>query len=378
MDKFIDVLQEESARQLNRDDSCFSLDISLYDPWNFYRTLQLLVKEHDMDMTFQSSSLGMGIQASITIAILRAYAEMNLPNKTPIFIDEPELYLHPQAQKNFYNLLREMTLDEVDGQGGIVREGLQIFYTTHSPNFLRTDKFNEIFVVRKDKDQGTYINNANPKSFCDDLYTRQKIQTNDEELMLHFYNAYENTGDSQRANEAFFATKVVLVEGQSESLILPYFFGLHKFDYIKDGISIVCCGTKDELDRFFRLYNEFGIPCYMIFDGDKQHEGTPSEDNTKRKNIDLLSLFGEGNIAWPDGIPSDRYLAHEKTFEDTFGFETSSKGLKLFKEVKEIITDGSSTPAWAPKLIDKLKKMDSPLSSVLQTSHAKDDTEVPF
>ncbi len=39
-------------------------------------------------------------------------------------------------------------------------------------------------------------------------------------------NAYDETGDSQKANEAFFAKKVVLVEGQTETWVLPYFFDL--------------------------------------------------------------------------------------------------------------------------------------------------------
>jgi putative ATP-dependent endonuclease of OLD family len=59
MDQFTEILQKESAKQLNREESSFSIDLSLYDPWNFYRTLQLLVKEKDMDMQFQASSLGM-------------------------------------------------------------------------------------------------------------------------------------------------------------------------------------------------------------------------------------------------------------------------------------------------------------------------------
>jgi putative ATP-dependent endonuclease of OLD family len=80
---------------------------------------------------------------------------------------------------------------------------------------------------------------------------------------LSYQNAYENTGDSQKASEAMFAKKVILVEGESESLILPYFFKLLNYDYIAKGISIVRCGGKSELDRFYRLYAEFGIPCYI-------------------------------------------------------------------------------------------------------------------
>jgi predicted ATP-dependent endonuclease of OLD family len=46
-----------------------------------------------------------------------------------------------------------MTEDKKDENGEIIQEGLQIFYTTHSPNFLRTDEFHEIFIVRKTKEK---------------------------------------------------------------------------------------------------------------------------------------------------------------------------------------------------------------------------------
>lgn len=366
MDKFLEIIQRESAKQLNRDESDFTIDLSLYDPWNYYKTLQLLVNEVDMNMKFQVSSLGMGVQASITIAILKAYSELNLPNKTPIFIDEPELFLHPQSQRNFYNILREMSEDEINQETGeIIREGLQIFYTTHSPNFLRTDKFGEIYIVRKTRDKGTYCNKANVNDFTIDLEIRKGIVSTFDEMSLRFKNAYENTGDSQRANEAFFAKKIILVEGQSESLILPYLFDIYGFDYVKDGISIVRCGCKDEIDRYFRLYNEFGIPCYVIFDGDKQHEGGKFEQGTKDKNKAILELFGE-DAEWADGKIYKRFFGFEKRLEDYLGFQTVEKGLKLFIQVKENIKSEDRLPAWVEKIIEKIKVLDSPLPSVLK------------
>ncbi len=378
VDKFLSILRTESARQLNKNPDEFSIDLSMYDPWNFYRTLQLLVKEVEMDMQFQASTLGMGVQASITIAVLKAYASLHLPNKTPIFLDEPELFLHPQAQRNFYNMLREMTEDEVNPlTGEVINEGLQIFYTTHSPNFLRTDHFDEIHLVRKDKDEGTYCKTAIVKDFVIDLNARTGISSDEESVLLHFKNAYENTGDSQRANEAFFAKKIILVEGQSEILALPYFFDLVGFDHIREGISIVRCGNKDEIDRFFRLYNEFGIPCYIIFDGDKQHEGTKDESRTMDKNKVILGLFASP-ADWSDGIVHDRYFGFEKEFESHLGFTTTKKGIQLFIEIKENITKKEQVPIWVNDLVTRVSDLSTPLPSILKdgTSNATPDDEI--
>ncbi|MCL4732975.1 AAA family ATPase [Patescibacteria group bacterium] len=376
MDKFVSILQEESAKQLNRRQDEFTIDLSLYDPWNFFRTLQLLVSESDTGMTFQASVLGMGVQASITIAILKAYAQLSLPNKTPIFLDEPELFLHPQAQRNFYNLLREMSENEIDPSSGEVkREGLQIFYTTHSPNFLRTDFFDEIHLIRKNKERGTYINTAEFQDFVDDLKIRKGINSSLEEMSLHFKNAYENTGDSQKANEAFFARKIILVEGQSESLILPYLFELLKFDFIKEGITIVRCGGKDEIDRFFRLYNEFGIPCFIIFDGDKQHLGTKDEASTKKKNSAIFELFGI-TAEWADGKVYDRFLGFENDLESNLGFSTTKKGLDLYIETKSKIISVKNLPTWVSTVVEKVKSMDDPSGSVLKKAAPANDDEI--
>ena len=367
MHKFLTILQEESAKQLNRPKTDFIVDLSLYDPWNFYKTLQLIVKEPDMGLEFQASSLGMGVQASISIAILKAYSELNLANKSPIFIDEPELFLHPQAQRNFYKILRELAEEIKDPQGKILKEGTQVFYTTHSPNFLSAGTFDEIFVVRKNVEHGTLLRYAKAEAFVQDLKIRRNIDTTQENLLLHFRNSYENTGDPQKANEGFFAKKVILVEGQSEMLLLPYFFGLIEFDFIKEGISIVRCGNKGEIDRFYRLYCEFGIPCYIIFDGDKHLIGTEDERSNVRKNRAIMELFGIPED-YPDGEPKGKYFGFEDVLEKNLGFETNKKGLILYVETKEMVSSGKiGVPDWVKMVKDKITSLsESDVESVLK------------
>jgi putative ATP-dependent endonuclease of OLD family len=358
MKKFLDILQEESAKQLNRPKTDLTVDLSLYDPWNFYKTLQLIVKEPDMDLEFQASNLGMGVQASISIAILKAYSELNLANKSPIFIDEPELYLHPQAQRNFYRILQDLAKDKYDEEGNLIREGTQIFYTTHSPNFLSAGNFDSIYIVRKTRDDGTYLKYGDVDLFIEDISLRLGVTTSPEDLLLRYKNAYENTGDTQKTNEGFFAKKIILVEGQTEALLLPLFFDYTSFDYIKEGISIVRCGNKSEIDRFFRLYSEFGIPCYIIFDGDKHLEGTDEEEENIKRNKAILSLF-ESNVSdYPDGDIKNRYLGFEDELENNLGFQTSDKGLNLYIKVKEKLKDGSLTvPTWISEVENKVTNL---------------------
>ena len=368
MKKFTTILQEESARQMNMKPSDFQLNFNLYDPWNFYKTLQILVKEPDIGLEFQASQLGTGAQASITIAILRAYSEIKLGGGNPIFIDEPELFLHPQAQRNFYKILRKLTDDN----------DLQNFCITHSPYLLSLEHFDEIFVVRKTKEKGTYIRNGDVDKFIKDLKIRKGIDTDSEKLKLYYKNVFEQTADSISSLEAFFARKVILVEGESEALILPYFFEKTDFDYIKEKITIVKCGSKNELDRFYRLYSEFGIPCFVIFDGDKDKE---NKENHKQMNNDLFDILGETKINdFTDGKLHNNYLGfandfnyalRKSGFKDVYNesnADKSPKGLKLFLKVKEQIADSTvNVPNWVEEIKDRVLELPGEVNSVLKS-----------
>lgn len=356
MEQFVDILRTETASQLGRELSEFNVDLNMYDPWNLFRTLQIMVNEEDTGLTFRASELGMGVQASITIAILKAYSKLKLNNNTPIIIDEPELFLHPQGRRNFYKIITDLA-----------DSGTQVILTTHSSEFISLARFNEIYVVRKNRDRGTYIRNADPDRFIVDLQQRHPaIKTNTSELMLEYLNAYEGTGDSQRASEAMFARKAILVEGESEVLILPYFFDLLGYNYIRNGITIVRCGGKSEIDRFYRLYSEFGIPCFVIFDGDYQNLGQDDEKSTIAKNKGILNLFGITDD-FPDNNVHDNFLGFKYRLEENLeiGDVGNAKALKLYKRVRASITSTNQVPKWVSEVIDKIDALPSEANSIL-------------
>ena len=120
MSELSHLLQEETSKQLNCTPNDLTIDLNIYDPWNLFRTLQIFIHEQSSGVQMRASDMGMGVQASLTIAILRAYSKLKLHNQTPIFIDEPELYLHPQARRKFYRILEELA-----------ESGTQVFLTTH-------------------------------------------------------------------------------------------------------------------------------------------------------------------------------------------------------------------------------------------------------
>ncbi len=361
MSELMGIMQDETSRQLNCSPNELSIDLNAYDPWNLFKTLQIFVTEQATGTQMRAVDMGMGVQASLTIAILRAYSKLQLRNQTPIFIDEPELYLHPQARRQFYKVIEELA-----------DSGTQVFLTTHSSEFVDLGHFDQIYMVRRSTDKGTYVRTANPDNFLADLRARcPHIKSADKSsLMVEYQNAFENTGDSQRAAEALFASKVILVEGESESLIIPFCFDRIGYDYIGKGITIVRCGAKNEIDRFYRLYSEFGIPCYMVFDGDRDSEGKRSvqeEESNIKKNRAILALCGCTDD-YPDGHLHERYFGFQRMLEDSLNIGEvgkNTKGLKLFRRFKDAVNSGMSVPKWIHFLTKKIDQLPSEAQSVL-------------
>ena len=210
---------------------------------------------------------------------------------------------------------------------------------------------------------------GDPDKFATDLKCRTRVDSDVETLMLHYRNAFENTGDSQKAAEALFASKIILVEGESESLILPFCFDQIGYDYVGKGISIVRCGGKNELDRFYRFYSEFGIPCYILFDGDLQNADTPDAGHTIKANRAILTLFGEEGD-FPDGYIHDNYLGFTRRLEEGLRIgEIGSgiKGVRLFVKFKEALQEGASIPAWVEKISNKIDALPDEAASILKS-----------
>ena len=84
-------------------------------------------------------------------------------------------------------------------------------------------------------------------------------------------------------SEIFFAKKVILVEGQTDKIVLGYLskrLGIYKYDY-----SILECGSKSLIPQFIKLLNVFKIPYVAVYDRDNHLWRTPEEiENSNQKN----------------------------------------------------------------------------------------------
>jgi hypothetical protein len=159
-----------------------------------------------------------------------------------LLIEEPELYLRPQAQRYLYRLLREFSLS-----------GNQAIYSTHSPAFLNVARLDELVFVERLPQTGTRALQPEPVSADEDF-----------RVMTEF--------DAARS-ELFLARAVVLVEGLTEKLVLPFVFSAVGYDADREAISIIECGGKPNIPLFVRICRATGIPFVVVHDSDRRTSG---------------------------------------------------------------------------------------------------------
>jgi hypothetical protein len=181
-----------------------------------------------------------------------------------LLVEEPELYLRPQAQRYLYRLLRDF-----------MSAGNQVIYSTHSPAFLNVSRLDELVFVERRARTGTRALQPDPVSPNEDF-----------RVMTEF--------DAARS-ELFLARAAVLVEGQTEKLILPFVFSALGYDADREAISIVECGGKPNIALFARICRATGIPFLVVHDSDRRPGGRLAAAE-RELNALIASTAGEERV----------------------------------------------------------------------------------
>lgn len=243
---------------------------------------------------------GDGIKRAVTFALLRTYVEqvkqqkketaeakknaqpeievdneLEINEQPYIFLfEEPELYLHPNAQRILFEALEKLT-----------EAKSQVFVTTHSPMFFSPQSTGTFIKVVKQ-----YIENEKPYGKFLTINLLKEIEAKDAFQII----CYENN------TVAFFADKVVLVEGDSDLIYIKEISKLLNIDWDFDGhnIPIISINGKSNVKRFVDFYNFFNIKCFCIVDSDALIDGfekfnVPTEIKKERdaflKLLDLIA-----------------------------------------------------------------------------------------
>lgn len=239
------TIQETAQRMLGfmggKAAASFSVQFGFVDPTSPHSALRLLCNQDGV--LLPADALGMGEQSAIVVGMFEAFRQKGTGLDT-VLIEEPEMYLHPQAQRYFRRLL----VDMVDaGQA-------QIIMTTHSPVFADMTRFRSLRLVRKASDGAV----SAARVLKDD------IPFLDEELAKERLAQYFNADSA----EVLFSRGALLVEGHGDRLAALEVASKLQLDLDAEGLSIVACGGKNTLPFYARACRSLGIPFAVLHDTD--------------------------------------------------------------------------------------------------------------
>ncbi|MEI6258468.1 MAG: ATP-dependent endonuclease [Deltaproteobacteria bacterium] len=326
-------------------------------------TLEVLLSAPKLyvDDGFRNSveNKGHGLQRAVIFAILRRYAEYmtSAPDGKKrnliLAVEEPELYMHPQAQRTIRRVFRK-----------IAEGGDQILFSTHSSLLVEVTYFDEIIRMEcscgKIDGKKTTISTAWQlpiAKMIEDLEARNprlKGKATAESMRDLYSHAY-----NPRRNEGFFASKIILVEGLTEEYSLPiYADAIPSCAFDPQGISVVECGGKGSMDRLFRIFNELHIPCYILFD----YDSGSSDKNIINKSKELLALAGESQDVPKSLLVTDCIACFPNKWESDLKDEIPDTDT-LSREVRNELglSDDSGKPLIARYIARKLTERKPPV-----------------
>jgi len=284
---------------------------------------------------------GNGIQRLCIISLLRTYNDVkklteDIERNVIIAIEEPEIYLHPPIKRATYKLLRSLS-----------QKRDQIIYSTHDGYFVSVEHFDELRLFRKLKGEKpvTKIYEFGLDELVKHYDKCYKITVNEKSLRHRFTHICDET-----KNEGFFANKIVLIEGETEKYALPIYFSHAGFDVDNERVAIISAESVDNISYLYTIFNEFHIPCFLIFDGDKpeiDYEELKKKGNEKkrgeilgksRRNKKLLKFIGEkfdeeAEYFFPPTTIKEKYAIWEKDFENTF-----HRSVDIYEKIKDEAT----------------------------------------
>lgn len=172
-------------------------------------------------------------------------ADINL-----LFIEEPEAHTHPQMQYVFIKNIKELLNEGRKLKDTDVEICLQTFMTTHSSHIVAECDFDDIkYFVRSENIDGNNIVSKN-LSELRAIYQKEQGEENNRFKFLKHYLTLNRS-------EIFFADKIILVEGDTERILLPAM--MKKLDQenhydmplLSQNISII------EVGNYSEVYSEF-------------------------------------------------------------------------------------------------------------------------
>jgi putative ATP-dependent endonuclease of OLD family len=262
---------------------------------------------------------GLGFNNLIFMAVvLSELAKSTDASYRGLIIEEPEAHLHPQLQTILLRYLENIQAAEGE-------KPVQVFVTSHSPNFASIAKLKTLSCLLETKDG---IEAFSPRAI---EFAKGKLEK------------LERFLDATRA-ELFFARRVIFVEGVAELMLVNVLAKKAQFDLRNHSVSVISVEGLN-FDAFLPLFGEkaLKIPVAVITDADPVSES-------------LQALYPAAG----DAVAISAHLANMKTLEDNL--------VKVFHGTKTFEYDLALHGANRALMIKALKELHPTIGANLEIS----------
>lgn len=279
----LQALEREVTGEIASWDSSFNLGIQSIQPDDILKTLirpQLVDETHGVEI--DQLRFGAGFQRHLVYTLIKLAAKHSggtvsgtaqtkkefAPQLTWILFEEPEAFLHPSQEEVLQDSLIELASDE----------DTQVLLTTHSSRFVSRSMNDLTKLIRLRRDGGVTTAFQIDQAGIDALF--QGALETDASITPGLLDPA--TVDAQAVMAAlkmelwlqptraaaFFAERVILVEGPSEAGLYAYLTTRREMPVPAKGIIVVDCMGKYNIHRFMGLLGTFGIDHSVLYDGD--------------------------------------------------------------------------------------------------------------
>lgn len=195
------------------------------------------------------SSMGHGAQRSIQMALVHHLAERSSTETDAdtcklVFVDEPELYLHPQAVETVRKSLKDLS-----------ESNYQVVFATHSPLMIGEDDIPYTNVVRKSSNEGTKIRKRVAEA------VEEVIEDNDSQRKTLF--------NMQNGGQILFSDKVLLMEGKTERRLIPQIYEEVTGNTLREErIALVGVDGSGSIPKCYDILDTMGMNVRALVDLD--------------------------------------------------------------------------------------------------------------
>ena len=230
-----------------------------------------------------------------------------------LFIEEPEAHTHPQMQYIFIRKIKEFLSKHNQ------ELNLQTIITTHSSHIIAEDDFSNIkYFLIKEKNE---VVSKNLKDYF----------TSNEDKNKEFLKKYLTVDRT----ELFFADKAILIEGDTERLLMPIFMKIidkegddHLLPLLSQNISIISVGGS-HAHIFIDFLNFLEIKTLIITDLDPGRMNKDGTGHVKKCETSFAEISMNSTIKNILGCKDIKGI--EKNEEKTFDYDPKENKYKSNK-----------------------------------------------